>query len=56
MTEKKVNGKFRYEQDSKRFHRFKIETDEGIVGTIYVPKDNDGIPKELNLAYAGKEE
>ena len=24
--EKEVTGKFRYEQDSKRYHRFKIET------------------------------
>jgi hypothetical protein len=35
MTEKKeVRGKFKYEQDSKRYHRFKIETDTGIVGTV----------------------
>ena len=39
MSEKKeVESNFRYEQDSKRFHRFKIETDAGIVGTVYVPK------------------
>ena len=36
--EKEVKGKFRYEQDSKRFHRLKIETDAGIVGNVYVPK------------------
>lgn len=28
---KEVKGKFRYELDSKRFHRFKIETDAGVV-------------------------
>ena len=44
MNEKKeIKGKFRYEQDSKRFHRFQIETDAGIVGTVYVPKGIDTI-------------
>ncbi len=50
--EKEVQGKFRYEQDSKRFHRFKIETDTGIVGTVYVPKDKQVMPKKLILEYA----
>ena len=55
MSEKKeVSGKFRYEQDSKRYHRFKIETDAGIVGTVYVPKAMDSMPKILILKYAGK--
>ncbi len=49
-----VTGKFRYEQDSKRFHRFKIETDAGIVGTVYIPKDKQSMPKKLILEYAGK--
>ena len=53
MTEEKeVRGKFRYEQDSKRFHRFKIETDTGIVGTVYIPKDKESMPKKLILEYA----
>ncbi len=53
MTEEKeVIGKFRYEQDSKRFHRFTIETDTGIVGTVYVPKDKQSMPKKLILEYA----
>jgi hypothetical protein len=50
--EKAVTGKFRCEQDSKRFHRFKIETDTGIVGTVYVPKDKQSMPKKLILEYA----
>ena len=50
--EKEVTGKFRYEQDSKRFHRFNIETDTGIVGTVYVPKDKQSMPKKLVLEYA----
>jgi hypothetical protein len=53
MTEEKeVRGKFRYEQDSKRYHRFTIETDAGIVGTVYVPKDKESMPKKLILEYA----
>jgi hypothetical protein len=50
--EKEVKGVFRYEQDSKRYHRFKIETDAGIVGTVYVPKDKQSMPKKLILEYA----
>ena len=52
--EEEVTGRFKYEQDSKRYHRFKIETDEGIVGTVYVPKEKDGapMPKKLILEYA----
>ena len=54
--EKEVTGKFKYEQDSKRYHRFKIETDAGLVGTVYVPKDTDAMPKRLILEYAGRKE
>ena len=50
--EKEVKGKFRYEQDSKRYHRFKIETQAGLVGTVYVPKDIKPMPKRLILEYA----
>ena len=34
--EKEIKGKFIYEQDSKKYHRFKIETEAGIVGTVRV--------------------
>jgi hypothetical protein len=50
--EKEVIGVFRYEQDSKSYHRFKIETSAGIVGTVYVPKDKQSMPKKLILEYA----
>ena len=53
--QKEIKGKFRYEQDSKRYHRFQIETDSGIVGTIYIPKDQTSMPKKLILHYADKE-
>ena len=54
--EKTINGKFRYEQDSKRYHRFQVETDAGIVGTVYVPKNKDGMPKKIILEYANKDD
>ena len=54
MREKEIRGKFRYEQDSKRYHRFKIETEAGIVGTVYIPKDIEAMPKKLVLKYEGK--
>lgn len=46
---KEIKGKFRYEQDSKRYHRFKIKSDTGIVGTIYIPKDMDSLPERVIL-------
>ena len=55
MDEKKeIIGKFKFDQDSKRFHRFQIETDVGIVGTIYIPKDKESMPKKITLEYANK--
>ena len=53
--EKEVTGKFRFDQDSKRFHRFQIETDVGIVGTVYIPKDKESMPKKITLEYANKD-
>ncbi len=54
--EKEIIGKFRFDQDSKRFHWFKIETKSGIVGTVYIPKDmgGDKLPKKITLEYANK--
>ena len=54
MSEKEIAGKFRYEQDSKRYHRFQIETSCGVVGTVYIPKNIDGMPKKLILEYADR--
>ena len=53
-NEQEVTGSFKYEKDSKRYHRFQIETDVGIVGTIYVPKSIERVPKKLILEYAEK--
>lgn len=38
---------FRYEQDSKRFHRFKIlDPDHKVTGSIYISKDVESLPKK----------
>ena len=50
-----IKGKIVFEQDSKRFHRFKIQTDSGIVGSVYIPKKIERMPKKLILHYADKE-
>jgi hypothetical protein len=44
-----VKGEFKFEQDSKRYHRFKIEADENIVGMIYVPKSATSMPLKIIL-------
>jgi len=54
---KEIKGQFRFDQDSKHFHRFKIETELGIVGTVYIPKDmgGDKLPKKIILDYVTKD-
>lgn len=57
MDEKEeVTGQFRYERDSKRFHRFQIETEEGVVGMVYIPKEMEPMPTKLVLEYADKQD
>ena len=55
MAENEIQGSFRYEQDSKRYHRFQIETEAGVVGTVYIPKDTEPMPKKLVLEYLDKQ-
>jgi len=45
---KAAKGIFHYEQDSKRFHRYLLEADGGIVGMIYFPKSGT-IPEAVTL-------
>ena len=57
MTEKnEIQGMFRYDKDSKRYHRFQVETESGVIGTIYLPKDLKPMPRKLVLEYAGKDD
>jgi hypothetical protein len=43
----------RYDQDSKRFHRFAILSEEGITGSIYIPKGQE-MPKRIILTLKTK--
>ena len=52
---KEVKEVFIFDQDSKRFHRFRIEGEDGIVGNLYVPKDCEGSPGRIVLNYKKKE-
>jgi len=54
--ENQVQGIFRYDKDSKRYHRFQVETESGITGTVYVPKELKPIHRKLILEYAGKDD
>lgn len=48
-TSKEIKGTFIYEQDSRNFHRFKFEAEQGIVGMIYVPKKAPAMPDRITL-------
>ncbi len=47
--DKEIKGEFEYDQDSKRYHRFKIETEVGIVGQVYIPKRSQPLPDKIVL-------
>lgn len=52
-----IKGKFRYEQDSKNFHRFQIEVENKVVvGTVYISREIEEMPKKLILEYAEKDD
>ncbi|MCJ7540845.1 MAG: hypothetical protein MUO88_14410, partial [Desulfobacterales bacterium] len=53
--EKEIKGKFLFDQKSKRFHRFQIVTNAGIVGSIYIPKNSE-IPERLILEHEGEKD
>jgi hypothetical protein len=52
-SDREIQGVFRYDKNSKRYHRFQVETESGITGTIYLPKDLKPIPRMMILEYAG---
>ena len=54
MTEE-IKGKFVFEKDTKRYHRFEIVFDEDITGIIYIPINIEPMPERLILEYADKE-
>lgn len=44
-----------YDKDSKRFHRFIIDRNQGIVGNIYIPK-NEQVPEKVTITLKTKDE
>jgi hypothetical protein len=47
---KKVKGEFRYQEDNKYYHRFRIETkNEEILGAIYISKSMNPLPDKIIL-------
>jgi hypothetical protein len=46
-VEEKVEVTATYDRDSKRYHRYLIDEDQGITGTLYIPKEEREIPKEI---------
>jgi len=52
--QKEIKGIFTFDQDSKRFHRFRIEGNDGIVGNLYVPKDCKATPEKIVFNYQEK--
>jgi len=45
---KEIKGKFSFDGDSKRYHRYKFEADKDVVGVLYVPEDSK-IPERVIL-------
>ncbi len=52
--EKKKEITATFDQDSKRYHRYLIDEGQGVVGTIYIPKEKE-IPKEVIIRLKVKE-
>ena len=47
---KKVKGEFRYQEDNKYYHRFRIETkNEEVLGAIYISKNMHPLPDRIIL-------
>ena len=50
-----IQGKFTFDQDSKRYHRFQVETEAGVVGMLYIPKNMQPLPDKIVLDRAERE-
>ena len=50
MTKEKISkGRFEYDKDSAKYHRYQASAQDGIVGTLYIPKDVKDIPDRIEL-------
>ena len=47
-----ISGKFAYECDARRYHRFLLETKRRIVGTVYVQEHLSPLPDRLMDEYS----
>lgn len=55
-TRIEVKGQFIYEADTRRYHKFQIESKGGIViGTLYIPKKTKPLPQRIVLEYMRKQ-
>ncbi len=55
-TRIEVKGQFIYEADTRRYHKFQVETEGGIViGTLYIPKKTKPLPQRIVLEYMRKQ-
>lgn len=48
----KIKAKF--DKDTKRMHRFNIESKDGVAGSIYVSKDLNPLPEEITVELKAK--
>jgi hypothetical protein len=49
QNQKEVRCTFIYDKDTRRTHRFQIQSADGIAGSIYVPRGMDPIPDVIVL-------
>jgi len=46
-VEEKIEVTATYDRDSKRYHRYNIDEGKGIAGSVYIPKGENPICKEI---------
>jgi hypothetical protein len=46
-VEEKIEVTATYDRDSKRYHRYNIDEGKGIAGSVYIPKEENPICKEI---------
>ncbi|MFA6414094.1 MAG: hypothetical protein WCW53_15535 [Syntrophales bacterium] len=53
--QKEVKGQFQFDGDTKRYHRFQVEADGDIKGSMFFPKGAT-IPERITLDFAKTKE
>ena len=49
MDEKEIKCSISYDKDTRRHHRYLVKSPDGIVGSVYIPRDMDPIPDVIVL-------